>query len=210
MPSVAKCSVIRCFRNQARCRRAWRCPRRRSEWPLLSIRSCPAPSATTITACPRCSRRRRRTLQEAAFAFQPEGDFGDEHEVGVAHGQRGVAGDEAGVAAHELDQAHAVGRALASTWTARMLSAASEKAVWKPKLWSMNMMSLSIVLGMPTTAIFAPALGDFLGDAHGAAERAVAADDEQHVDAHPFQAIDDLGRDPARRARCRGSCRRVR
>ena len=69
---------------------------------------------------------------------------------------------------------------------------ATENAVWKPKLWSMNMMSLSIVLGMPTTAILRPALGDLLRDPHRAAERAVAADHEQHVDAHPFQAIDDL------------------
>ena len=33
---------------------------------------------------------------------------------------------------------------------------ATEKAVWKPKLWSIYMMSLSIVFGMPTTAIFEP------------------------------------------------------
>ncbi len=49
-----------------------------------------------------------------------------------------------------------LGAALASTWAARIDFAASPKAVWKPNDWSMNGMSLSIVLGTPTTAIFWP------------------------------------------------------
>ena len=44
----------------------------------------------------------------------------------------------------------------ASTRAARIDSAACADAVWKPKLWSMNGMSLSIVFGIPTTAIFSP------------------------------------------------------
>ena len=56
----------------------------------------------------------------------------------------------------------------------------------------MNGMSLSIVFGMPTTAIRVAALGDHLGDLLRAAHRAVAADDEQDVDAHLLQAVDDL------------------
>ena len=39
-----------------------------------------------------------------------------------------------------------------------------------------------------------PALGDLRRRSDGAAERAVAADDEEHVDAHPLQAVDDLRR----------------
>jgi hypothetical protein len=42
---------------------------------------------------------------------------------------------------------------VASTRAARMASLAWENAVWKPKLWSMCGMSLSIVFGMPTTAM---------------------------------------------------------
>ena len=56
----------------------------------------------------------------------------------------------------------------------------------------MNGMSLSIVFGMPTTAIFAPALGDLVGDRLRAAERAVAADHEEDVDARALEAVDDL------------------
>ena len=44
----------------------------------------------------------------------------------------------------------------ASTRAARIASLARLNAVWKPKLWSISGMSLSMVLGMPTTAIRRP------------------------------------------------------
>ena len=75
-------------------------------------RSCPAPSATTMTACARSSSRRSRRAQEAALAVEPQRHLGDEHEVGVGRRQRRVAGDEARVAPHQLDQPDAVARAV--------------------------------------------------------------------------------------------------
>ena len=74
----------------------------------------------------------------------------------------------------------------------------------------MNGMSLSIVLGTPTTAIAQLALGDDPGDLLGAVQRAVAADDEQDVDAELLEAVDDLLGVLLPRASCRGSCRRPR
>ena len=74
----------------------------------------------------------------------------------------------------------------------------------------MNGMSLSIVFGTPTTAIRRLALGDDVGDRLRAAQRAVAADDEQDVDPELLEAVDDLLRVLAARASCRGSCRRPR
>ena len=50
-------------------------------------------------------------LQQTTVALQLERYLGDEHKIHIAHGQRGVAGDEAGVAAHQLHQPDAVGRA---------------------------------------------------------------------------------------------------
>ena len=67
----------------------------------------------------------------------------------------------------------------ASMCAARIDSVAREKAVRKPKLWSMNGMSLSIVFGTPTIAIRSAALGDDVGDRLRAVQRAVAADDER-------------------------------
>ena len=46
--------------------------------------------------------------EEAVLAVELERHLGDQHEVGVVLGQRGVAGDEARVPAHQLHQADAV------------------------------------------------------------------------------------------------------
>jgi len=43
-----------------------------------------------------------------------------------------------------------------------------------------------------------------------AADASVAANDEQGVDVHPLQAIDDFTEAPGCPGRCRGSCRRPR
>ena len=84
---------------------------------------------------------------------------------------------------------------------ARIDSVACENAVRKPKLWSMNGMSLSIVFGTPTTAIRSSRSAITRGDRLGAVQRAVAADHEQDVDPELLQAVDDLlGILPAARA----------
>ena len=49
--------------------------------------------------------------EQAAVAVQLERRFGDEHEVGLTQGEGGLRRDESGLAAHELDDADAVGRA---------------------------------------------------------------------------------------------------
>ena len=81
-----------------------------------SSRSCPAPSATTTTALPRSATRCADVLQQPVRPVEREGHLGDQHDVRVAAGQRGVAGDEAGVPAHEPDQPDAV---RPSTWPPR-------------------------------------------------------------------------------------------
>ena len=45
--------------------------------------------------------------QQSVVAVEREADLGDQHEVGVVVGEGGVAGDEPGVAAHDLDDADA-------------------------------------------------------------------------------------------------------
>ena len=49
--------------------------------------------------------------EQAAVAVQLERRFGDEHEVGLTQSEGGLRRDESGLAAHELDDADAVGRA---------------------------------------------------------------------------------------------------
>ena len=55
-------------------------------------------------------------------------------------------------------------------------------AVWKPNVKSVPARSLSIVLGTPTTLM--PVLGQLAGDA----QRVLAADRDQRVDAEPLEA----------------------
>ena len=57
----------------------------------------------------RCTRA-AQVRQEAVLAVELERHLGDQHVVGVVLGQRRVAGDEAGVAAHQLHQPDAAGR----------------------------------------------------------------------------------------------------
>ncbi len=75
--------------------------------------------------------------EQPAVAVERERHLRDEHDVGIAAGERGVAGDEAGVPAHQLDQPIPFAVDFASTVAALMASLAWENAVWKPKLWSM-------------------------------------------------------------------------
>ena len=72
--------------------------------PVPARRSWPAPSATTTTALPAVPHPSVQRGQEPVRTVEPEGHLGDQHEVGLVVGQRGVAGDEAGVPPHQLDQ----------------------------------------------------------------------------------------------------------
>ena len=53
-------------------------------------------------------------------------------------------------------------------------------------------MSLSMVFGIPTTAIASPAPHGFLGDRERSAKRPVAADREEHVDPQALEAVHHL------------------
>ena len=50
-------------------------------------------------------------IENPAFALQRERHLGNEAQVHVRSGQRGIRGDEAGVTTHQLDQTDAVQRA---------------------------------------------------------------------------------------------------
>ena len=80
----------------------------------------------------------------------------------------------------------------ASTRAARIASLARLKAVWKPKLWSMQRDVVVDRLRDADDGDPQAPLGDHPDDLHRAAHRPVAADDEQHVDVEPLEAVDDL------------------
>ena len=81
---------------------------------------------------------------------------------------------------------------VASTWAPRIASTAAANALSKPKLRSMKWMSLSIVLGMPMTAIEQAAPLDLGDDLGRAAQRAVAADHEQHADPQRLRGVSTI------------------
>ena len=81
---------------------------------------------------------------------------------------------------------------VASTWALRMASAAAAAALSKPKLRSMKWMSLSIVLGIPTTEMASLRRSISATSLVAPAQGPVPADDEQRPEAHLFQSVDHL------------------
>ena len=73
-----------------------------------------------------------------------------------------------------------------------MASVAKATAVSKPKQLVVPTMSLSMVFGTPTSGM--PQLVELVGDG----QRAVAADDDQRVEAHLVEHLDDAIRVVAR------------
>ena len=53
---------------------------------------------------------REQVLEQPVRAIKREGHLRNEDGVGIRHGERGRAGDEARVAAHQLHKAHAIRR----------------------------------------------------------------------------------------------------
>ena len=99
---------------RARCPSAAGCRWRRSTTSTSvesAHRSWPAPSATTITACSRSASRRSRLARNPRGPSSRNGTSGISTKFDVRRGERRVAGDEPGMAAHELDEADAVARA---------------------------------------------------------------------------------------------------
>ena len=124
-----------------------------SVWSEAGKCSCPAPSATTTTACPCCS----------TFFFRHD------RKTSMSKGTSGISVKStswlarvAWAAMNPLCRPISFTRPTpfsvenASTCAARIASAACVNAVWKPNERSIQGMSLSIVFGMPTTAIRSP------------------------------------------------------
>ena len=131
-------------------------------------------------------------LQQAVRAVEREGHLGDQHDVRVAVGERGVAGDEAGVPAHQPDQPDAVRRRLRlhPRGPDRVAGQAERRLEAEALVDQRDV----VVDGLGDADHGDPQapLADHPHDLHGAAHRAVAADDEQHVDVEPLEAVDDL------------------
>ena len=156
-------------------------------WPKASVagrRSAPvSPSQRARAAESRPRRRRRsRSPARAGGGAQVRADLLDveralRHEDRVrAPRDAGVGRDPAGVTAHDLEDHHAVGDS-AVVCRRSIASVTICTAVWKPNVTSVPPRSLSIVFGTPTTGM--PASCRRSGDA----ERVLAADRDQRVDA---------------------------
>ena len=87
-----------------------------------------------------------------------------------------------------------LGDALASTCAARIAFGGDRERRLKAEALVDEHDVVVDRLGNADHGDLGPALCDLVGNPHRAADRAVAADHEQHVDAHPLQAIDDLCR----------------
>ena len=122
------------------------------------------------------------TIEEAVFAFHHDRHFGDQHKVDVAHGQRRKTGDEAAMAAHEFDEADAVVGALGFLVGGADGRGGGGVGGLKTKRLVEEHDVVVDGLGDADEGDLEAALVDFIGNGQAAAERAVAADDEQDVD----------------------------
>ena len=137
--------------------------------------------------------RRAQVREEPVLAVELERHLGDQHEVGVVLGQRRVAGDEAGVAAHQLHQADAVGRrARLDVGGADRLGRARERGPEAEALVDERDVVVDRLRDADDARSSARARSTDVGDPLRAAQRAVAADDEQDVDPELLEAVDDL------------------
>ena len=132
-------------------------------------------------------------LEEPVLAFEREGHLGDEAEVHDGGRECRVGGDESGVAAHELHEAEPVEGPVRLVVGARddvgraeHGGLETERAVDEVKVVVDGLRDADDRDGLL-------ALLDFLRDGVCAAERAVAADTEQHVDVQAHQGVDHDG-----------------
>ena len=166
----------------------------RAELPLGSEpsayrKSCPAPSATTTTAHPCLEHRPMQAREEPARSVEGERHLRDEDEVGVVHGQRGVAGDEAAVPAHDPHQADTVDRGLG-------LDPRGLDRLRRGRVRGLEAEALADERDVVVDGLRDADDGDVetarqqdVGEAGRAAHRPVAADDEQDVDAEVDEAV---------------------
>ena len=130
--------------------------------------------------------------EEAVLAVELERDLGDEHVVRVVLGERGVAGDEPRVAAHQLHEPDAAGsRARLDVRRADRLRRPRERGPEAEAVVDER----DVVVDRLRDADDRdpqPALGDHVGDRLRAVQRPVAADDDEDVDPELLEAVDDL------------------
>ena len=133
-----------------------------------------------------------QVVEQTVRTVQLKGHLRDEHIVGVGLGERRVAGDEAGMAAHQLHEAHAVGRGLGLDM--RRLDRLRRLTEGGLKAEALVDEGDVVVdrLGDTDDGDLAVTGGDRGGDLHRPPERAVTADHEQRIDIHSFEAVDDL------------------
>ena len=132
--------------------------------------------------------------EEAVRPVKREGFLGDEAEVHDGAGHGGVGGDEAGVAAHELDEADAVAAALGlhvggldDGFRRRHGRLEAEGAAHEVEVVVDRLRDAD-----DADRELAPLA--FLRDVARRAEGAVAADAEEEVDVHAHEGLDDLAR----------------
>ena len=152
-----------------------------------------APSATTTML--------NRAPQLLALAdalgdlLEVERDLRDQDDVGAA-GDAGVERNPAGVAAHHLDHHDAVVRLGGRVQPVDGVGGEARPPCRSRSVFVVSTMSLSMVLGTPTSGM--PRLVELVGDR----ERAVAADHDQRVELQLVEHLDA-------RARNSRACRRA-
>ncbi len=123
--------------------------------------------------------------------MQGEVDFGDQHEVRIVIGERGVTGDETGMAAHELDDADAAeGRLDLHASGLDRLGRLAERGLEAEALADVRDVVVDR-LGDPDDADRQAAAIDLLDEVVSPAHRAVATDHEQDVEAELDEPVDD-------------------
>ena len=132
--------------------------------------------------------------EQAAVAVQLERRFGDEHEIGLTQGESGLRRDESGLAAHELDDADAVGRAHGFHMRAADGFGGLVHGGVETKGLRHEIDVVVDGLGDADDGNADVALAHFLGDGGGGLHGAVAADDEEDAHVEPFERVDDFGR----------------
>ena len=160
-----------------------------------------------MTACARSARRRSRRAQQAAFAVEAQRHLGDQHEVDIGRRERGVAGDEARVAPHQLHEADAVARA-------HRLDVRAADRLHRRREGALEAEAAVDEVDVVVDRLRDPDHRDRqLRAARSprrsarAAQRAVTTDHEQHADAESARACRPSRPGPGCRAMCRAQFR---
>jgi hypothetical protein len=128
--------------------------------------------------------------QESVGAVQLEGHLGDEHEVGLVHGEHGVHGDEARLAPHQLDEADAVHRGVGlDVGGGHGFGGAGDGGLEAEGLVDVQKVVVDGLRNADDGYLEVPAQ-NLLGDVEGALLRAVAADREEHIEIEPLDRVD--------------------